>query len=837
MRHRLALLAVALLSVWFAPRAAVAAGPSTAPEPDAYAKWTSGAQAQHGLFTLWRKDGEVYIDVTPDQLNKDFLETIVPGNGIGGNFIVWGNTDHLPAMLTRFERAGDGVAIVWPNSSFIAPNSGSGQLAVRKNFPQSVVGIGKIVAENAQHVVFDASPLFSDALDLDHIINGSLGTNPGTAYRLDGQRTYFGESKAFPENVVIDVNQLWSTGAAHVAPDTAPDPRSLQMQVVYNFAQLPNDTYQPRYADDRVGIYDDIYMDFSSKHDLGPDRYLRYIVRWNFAPADPTKPSEATHPMVFYLSKTIPTEFRKPIRDAVLKWNDAFTKIGILNAIQVLDQPDDPNWDPDDIRYNVLRWVTEQQPSFGADSQTLFDPRTGEEFRTGILISADSALFTATEWRTVIDPVRYGRDTDPVPQQLINDGFLSEIMHETGHNLGMQHNFIGSEAYTPKQLQDPSFTAKYGIASTVMEYAPVNVWPKPYGQGTYYQTVLGPYDYYAMKYAYAYIPGAKTPEDELPTLRSWASAWSNPWYSYDSDEDVSWGNGHAADPRSEQGDLTNDPLGWYQVQMNMNRNLMNSATKRWPRAGAAYEDATKVFGNAFFRYLGSAAAPAHYIGGQYISRAHRGDPGAQPPVVPVPLDVQRRAFGILDQYLFSDRNFNFPASILDKLTYSEWAGYGYVGWPGYGNLPVWAYNPPERHDFPVVEYIGSTQRRVLAQIFQPLVLQRIDENPVEATTRTMTMDDLFSWMHTSIYHELTDRNAHSISLLRRNLQLAYEQTLIGLATAPQRGTPADAQAMARLELSRIRDAAAAKIHVSGVDAETQAHLMDMVHKADSALKP
>lgn len=265
---------------------------------------------------------------------------------MGGNFIVWGNTDHLPAMLVRFHRTGDSVAIVWPNSSFISPGGEPGRLAVRSNFPQSVVGVGKIAAEGDGHVVFDASPLFKDVLDLDHIINGSLGTKPDTAYRLDESRTYFGETKAFPENIVIDVEQLWATNAPHVAPDTAPDARSVQMQVVYNFAQLPNDTYRPRYADDRVGLYDAIYLDFSPSTDLAENRYKRYVLRWNFAPADPARPSKATHPMIFYMSDSVPERFRAPIAAAVLKWNDALAKVGILDAIQVRPQPKGPSWDP-----------------------------------------------------------------------------------------------------------------------------------------------------------------------------------------------------------------------------------------------------------------------------------------------------------------------------------------------------------------------------------------------------------------------------------------------------------------------------------------------------------
>jgi len=82
--------------------------PAQSAEPTLdYAKFTAGATAQRGLFTIWNKEGKVYIELAASQLDKDFVETVVPGNGLGGNFIVWGNTDHLPAMLVHFHRAGD----------------------------------------------------------------------------------------------------------------------------------------------------------------------------------------------------------------------------------------------------------------------------------------------------------------------------------------------------------------------------------------------------------------------------------------------------------------------------------------------------------------------------------------------------------------------------------------------------------------------------------------------------------------------------------------------------------------------------------------------------------
>ena len=47
--------------------------------------------------------------------------------------------------------------------------------------------------------------------------------------------------------------------------------------------------------------------------------------------------------MVYYISNTVPMQYRETIRKALLTWNDAFAKIGYPNAVVVKDQPaDDP---------------------------------------------------------------------------------------------------------------------------------------------------------------------------------------------------------------------------------------------------------------------------------------------------------------------------------------------------------------------------------------------------------------------------------------------------------------------------------------------------------------
>jgi hypothetical protein len=810
-------------------------GAARADAPQAYETFIKGAASQPGLFTVWRKDGKVYLELSAAQLDHDFVQTIVPGSGLGGNFIVYGNTDHLPAELVRFERAGDNVAILWPNPQYVAPSSAASQRAIAGNFGRSIVGLAPIAAEGKNgNLVIDASPFLDDQLNLKSVIAQGLAGEKGDPYSLDRDRTYFGATKSFPRNVVIEALQDWTSADLRVN-DSVPDPRHIQMRVVYNIADPPvSDDYRPRYADDRVGIYNDIYLSFDNDEVLS--RKLRYIVRWNLQPSDPSKSiSPAKHPMVFYLSNTIPERWRPAIREAVLKWNDAFARIGISDALQVRDQPDDPNWDADDIRYNVLRWVPEFSASFGADSQTLYDPRTGEEFRVGILISADVPLFTLSNWTYIVDPARFGRSTDPMPAQFMTDSWLATIMHETGHNLGMQHNFIGSLAYTAKQLQDRGFTSREGIASTVMEYAPLNVWPKPYGQGDYFQTALGPYDYYAMHWAYAQIPGARTPEDEVPTLRRWASAWSDPRYRYASDEDVSWADGHASDPRVEQGDLTNDPLGWCTVRASMATSLLRGLNTHFPAYGEEYEAETNAYGAAFGEYMYCATVPAHWIGGQFLSRAHRGDPNADAPIVPVPRAIQRRAFEMLDRYLFTANDLRLSPSLLNKLGYSEWAGYGYVGFTGYGNLPEWAYDPPKRHDVPLAEQIANAQRRIIAEMFTPMVLSRIADGASETRdSRPMTLADLFSWMDASVYREIAG-SPRPIDGLRRTLQKTYLEQLVALYLKPDAAAPGDAKSLARASLARVQGEAERASRAGALDPTMRAHVQWLAARARAAL--
>lgn len=794
--------------------------------PAPYADFVQGATVQPGLFPIVMKDDKVYLVISGAQLGKQFIETSVPSTGLGGFGPAPGEPYVAPARMIEFDRVGQKVVIRWPNTNFTSGGNPEREAGVAESFPNSVVAVDPVVAEDSTNgsVVISASPFLGDVAYFEAIFQ-SEADNPEAQYRLDPSRTFFLRTAAFPTNDLLEVSQTWASGAPDLI-DNAPDARSLEVHMEYNLIEAPNDGYRPRIADDRVGYFTLAQLNFGSDQSLA--RQTFFLSRWNFMPQTPGKPSVATHPLVFTLSKDVPNEYRAPIKAALLTWNDAFKKVGILGAIQVQDQPSDPSWDPQDMRHNMVRWFDSSSPQYGAEALIVNDPRTGEEINAGINIDAVEGTNYGAAYTYWIAPTR-GLPDDPAARKAFAmQNLRALVLHESGHDMGLQHNFIGSMAYTAKDLQSKSFTDKMGVSSSVMEYAPINLWPKGTPQGDYAQLVLGPYDYHAIQYGYEYIPGAGTPQAELPTLHRIASLWANPYLRFASDEDVSFANGHAIDPRIQQFDLSNDPLGWCAVQMKFDHADMDAVSARFPRYEQENQDARNAFGVPLRQYARCATMTAHYIGGEYLSRGRRGDPGEQPGVQAVPRSDEARAWQLLDQYLFSDDAWHFNAAVLTQLTYTEQSTIG--------GFATWAYNPGGRHDVDVVGLAGAAQQSALHELFAPLTLSRIDTLQTKyAPGKTMTITDLFDWAQNSIYGDIANGRASRDGVVMRNLQASYAKQLGSMWTEPQQGTPDDARALARLDLEVLRNDCGAALGKPGLDELTKAHLEELDAIATQAL--
>lgn len=826
------MLAASFFLLSAAPSVAQTAPPSTAGATSAtvpagpmpYGVFARGATVQPGLIAIVHKAGRVFLALNRAQLGTDFIETSVPATGLGGFGPAQGEPYVAPARILRFDRVDDTVVIRWPNTyALVQPNSPE-QTGVEQSLPSSVIAVVPIVAQDDTMVVIPAAPFLGDVADFAHSIDRLAQLNPSAAYHLDPSRAYFAEAKAFPQNDVIRVDQTWESANPNRI-DNAPDPRSVEVMMTYNIIKAPNDGYMPRLADPRVGYFSQPLINFST--DQLTTRSTQYIARWNFGTRTSTAPFVATNPIVFYLSNDIPYQYRDTVRAALLTWNDAFRRVGILDAVKVLQQPADPSWDPEDIRHNMIRWIDTSSPQYGAEALLVTDPRTGEELNVGVNFDAVEGMGGRT-YRYVIAPARGIADSLAAEHAYVEGFIRSIILHESGHDLGLQHNFIGSMAYTAKDLQSKAFTDRYGVASSVMEYSPINLWPKGTRQGDYVQLVLGPYDYHAVRYGYAYIPGAHSPNAELPTLERWASAWSNPAFRFASDEDAQFGQGHAIDPRVATFDLTNHPLQWCATQMTMMHNVMNAVANRFPQKGHPFDEARQAFLAPLTTYLRCAEMPSHTIGGEYLSRADNGDPGSGPPLEAVSRGKEAAAWRMLDDGLFSEAAWHFNPNVLNRLTYSE-----YSSLTGGGS---WAYAPSPRHDVPVVALVGAAQTATLNALFAPLLLQRIDDLSTKYKAgSTMTLTDLFDWSRRGIYGDIATGGVRTSGPIRRNLQMAFAKQLGAMWTSPVPGTPADAQALARIQLEKIKHSTDAALQSSRLDELTRAHLEALGAVAQQAL--
>ena len=169
--------------------------------------------------------------------------------------------------------------------------------------------------------------------------------------------------------------------------DSVPDTRGVTVNVHYSISELPQTSYKPRLADDRVGYFVTALKDFSKKE----------TTTTASCATSPLEPGEGRRrrprfrtpkkPIVFWLEKTIPFKYRKPIRDGILEWNKAFEKAGFYDAIEVRQQPDDATWDPGDVSYNTFRWITAGVGFAMGPSRV--NPTTGQILDADIIFDAD----------------------------------------------------------------------------------------------------------------------------------------------------------------------------------------------------------------------------------------------------------------------------------------------------------------------------------------------------------------------------------------------------------------------------------------------------------------
>lgn len=329
-----------------------------------YEKIVSTADGSPSLYTLWirRSDNQLLAELPKDYpRQRHFIGVTVAS---GENYAGLQAGEHYVYWRLVNKR----LALIEPNIATRSTGDQESKDSVSRLFTDRVL---------LDIPVLTLSPQKAPIIDLDALLVGeaakffSARTVAGANARLATIKTV----KAFPGNIEV----------AFELPVMAGQLKTLH----YSISLIPDNTgYQPRVADQRVGYFTTSYTDLGKYDD--DDKQIRFINRWHLEKADPSlKLSPPKEPIRFYIEHTTPKRYRHWVKQGILYWNTAFEKVGIRDAIEVLQQDRDTGAhmekDPEDNRYNFVRWLNNDVSTAIGPSRV--HPLTGQILDADIILT------------------------------------------------------------------------------------------------------------------------------------------------------------------------------------------------------------------------------------------------------------------------------------------------------------------------------------------------------------------------------------------------------------------------------------------------------------------
>jgi hypothetical protein len=860
------------------------AKPGDAPAADKdkpYGDWkklTKDATELKGYFNLYKKRENLYMEISPAQMDKPVLGIFSFSRGIGSNFVLGGLP--LNDRLLEFHRAGDHVLVIEKNTRFTAPAGSAIDQARDLTFGNSVLASLKIESEqdSSKAVLVDmANFVVSDVTDMAEGLKFALASGSGPrSMRFDKERSSLGSVKAFPENIEIETDLVYSPNdRMFLNIPSVPDERYISLGVHYSFSKLPDVPMTARLADNRVGFFLSAVKDFGK--DTSENFWTRYIHRWRLEKKDPNAAvSEVVKPIVFYIDHTVPIEYRPFVKQGVENWQKAFEAAGLKNAIIAKEAPNDPDWDAEDVRYSTIRWITSTEPSFGAIGPSRVDPRTGEILDADILFEASFIQNFRNTYRRFAGPEAIAEmmlpslnnawpkwlspelrcdaqagladggallRTDmlvngvlppgaPVPMEFVGQALTWAVMHEVGHSLGLRHNFRSSTSTPFDKLEDAAWTKQHGLVSSVMDYATPNISPDRSKQGEYYSSVVGDCDVWTIRYGYT-PSGSGDSKADFAMARQIADESMQTGHEYSTDEDTYPAD--APDPRTNIWDLSNDPLTWSQSRAGYIAGLWKNSNFE-PNVvgnGGEYPVLRRAMDTLLGQYAICLGLGVRYVGGQYVSRALRGQAGASgSPLQPVTGARQREAIDFLVRRGLAPDAIAIPSGLLNNMVADRWTHWG---------MPS-PFNAGYRVDYALNDRISVMQKTLVNGLMNPALLSRLNEAESRSAD-AFREAELFDRLTRGIWGDVgATSTAAGLKTLdgpgtRRDLQRHYVDRLAGVVVNGLPGAPEDTRSLARLQLTRIDGRIAQAMAGKAVLGDyTRAHFLETRARIKRALE-
>ena len=610
-----------------------------------YNKLLKGAITKHGLITIHKVKDDVYFELPANVLGKDLLLvnkiSSVPAqiNDAGINKGI-----NYENKLLRFYKDTKNKK-VWAKTfdpKISVPAKDNIATSVNDNYGESIMEGFEIVAYGKDST---AVVKVNSVFDGNSKSFNNLFDNIGMGSSVKTKLSYIDEVKSFPENVVV--KSVFTTNISE--GKTTAEKADITVGVTTNIVLLP-EPMPARFSDNRVGYftvpkyyYNDVQQQVKKKE---------LITRWRLEPKDEDiqeyLSGELVEPkkkILYYIDPATPKQWQQAIIDGVDDWNEAFKQAGFKNVISAkLPNPDDKNFDPDDVRYSVITYAASSMAN--AMGPSVVDPRTGEILESDI-IWWHNVMSLLQSWMRVqtgiIDPKVRG---NVFPQEKMAHAIRFVSSHEVGHTFGLKHNMGSSFAFPVENLRSPEFTEKMGgTAPSIMDYARFNYVAQEGDNVKQITPKIGVYDKFAIEYGYRWT-GTKTPEQDFITSKKWIEAHQNdPDYFYGEQQN------EIIDPRSQAEDLGNDAMkaGTYGIN-NLKKTLPNVI--RWTTENGENYDEAKSFYNQIINqwYVYNNHVLAN-IGGLYLNPTVKGD--GQSSYQNVPYDIQTRALQFISDNMLT----------------------------------------------------------------------------------------------------------------------------------------------------------------------------------------
>ena len=444
-----------------------------APSLPSIEQHTEGMTQMDGLFDLYwdNANGSLFWEIS--ELDTEFLYQISMGSGLGSNPVGIDRGQLRGTHVLAAKRIGPRILLMEPNYGFVAQSENLSEAqAVRDAFAPSVHWGFEMVAETGERVLVDATQFF--LRDARGVIDQIAARGEGD-FTLDASRSaiHLPATRSFPENTEVEsILTFTSSNPGQLVNGVAATGGAVTLRQHHSFIQLPDNGYQTRIADARVGVNGPTVYDYATPIDA--DTRVRLAARHRLQKADPdAERSAAVEPIIYYVDPGTPEPVRSALIEGASWWNDAFEEAGFINAFRVMVLPDDV--DPQDIRYNLIHWTHRRTRGYSYGN-TVIDPRTGEivrgvvnlgslrlrqdylhgqgmvpPFPGGISLPEDGSFGEFADAPDFEYLAQVAPASEPVEMALARVRQLSA--HEVGHTLGFPHNYMAS-AYGRESVMD-----------------------------------------------------------------------------------------------------------------------------------------------------------------------------------------------------------------------------------------------------------------------------------------------------------------------------------------------------------------------------------------------